>query len=97
MKARLGEVREALEVLARVRTIVEGPPFSESISVVLALAKEKGIVTKEVDRRKLDEMSQTSSHQGVMAVVTPYKYFGLNDIFKYAEGKRRKAFYNYIR
>jgi len=63
-----------------------------SISVVLALAKEKGIVTKEVDRRKLDEMSQTSSHQGVMAIVTPYKYFGLNDIFKYAEEKGEKPF-----
>jgi len=63
-----------------------------SISVVLALAKEKGIVTKEVDRRKLDEMSQTSSHQGVMAVVTPYKYFGLNDIFKTAEERGEKPF-----
>ncbi len=63
-----------------------------SISVVLALAKEKGIVTKEVDRRKLDEMSQTPSHQGVIAVVTPYKYFGLNDIFKYAEEKGEKPF-----
>ena len=63
-----------------------------SISVVLALAKEKGVVTKEVDRRKLDEMSQTSSHQGVMAIVTPYKYFGLNDIFKYAEEKGEKPF-----
>lgn len=63
-----------------------------SISVVLALAKEKGIVTKEVDRRKLDEMSQTSSHQGVMAVVTPYKYFGLNDIFEYAKEKGEKPF-----
>ncbi|MBU3178280.1 23S rRNA (guanosine(2251)-2'-O)-methyltransferase RlmB [Clostridium estertheticum] len=63
-----------------------------SISVVLALAKEKGIVTKEVDRRKLDEMSQTSSHQGVIAVVTPYKYFEINDIFKYAEEKGEKPF-----
>jgi 23S rRNA (guanosine2251-2'-O)-methyltransferase len=63
-----------------------------SISVVLALAKEKGIVTKEVDRRKLDEMSQTAAHQGVMAIVTPYKYFGLNDIFKYAEEKGEKPF-----
>lgn len=63
-----------------------------SISVVLALAKEKGIVTKEVDRRKLDEMSQTSSHQGVMAVVTPYKYFSLNDIFKTAEERGEKPF-----
>jgi len=63
-----------------------------SISVVLGLAKEKGIVTKEVDRRKLDQMSQTSSHQGVIAVITPYKYFELNDIFKYAEEKGEKPF-----
>ncbi len=63
-----------------------------SISVVLGLAKEKGIVTKEVDRRKLDQMSQTSSHQGVIAVVTPYKYFDLNDIFKHAEEKGEKPF-----
>jgi 23S rRNA (guanosine2251-2'-O)-methyltransferase len=63
-----------------------------SISVVLALAKEKGIVIKEVDRRKLDEMSQTSAHQGVIAIVTPYKYFGLDDIFKAAEEKGEKPF-----
>ena len=63
-----------------------------SISVVMALAKEKGIVTKEVDRRKLDQMSQTSAHQGVMAVVTPYKYFGLNDIFEYAQERGEKPF-----
>ena len=29
VKSRLGEVREALDVLARVRTIVEAPPFSD--------------------------------------------------------------------
>lgn len=63
-----------------------------SISVVLGLAKEKGIVTKEVDRRKLDQMSQTASHQGVIAVITPYKYFELNDIFKHAEEKGEKPF-----
>ena len=63
-----------------------------SISVVIALAKEKGIVTKEVDRRKLDQMSQTSSHQGVIAVVTPYKYFEIDDIFKYASDRGEKPF-----
>ncbi len=63
-----------------------------SISVVIALAKEKGIVTKEVDRRKLDQMSQTSSHQGVIAVITPYKYFEINDIFKYAQERGEKPF-----
>jgi len=63
-----------------------------SISVVIALAKEKGIVTKEVDRRKLDQMSQTLSHQGVIAVVTPYKYFEISDILKCAQEKGEKPF-----
>ncbi|MCB2295835.1 23S rRNA (guanosine(2251)-2'-O)-methyltransferase RlmB [Clostridium algoriphilum] len=63
-----------------------------SISIVIALAKEKGIVTKEVDRRKLDQMSQTSSHQGVIAVVTPYKYFEIDDIFKEALDRGEKPF-----
>nr|MBK5235291.1 23S rRNA (guanosine(2251)-2'-O)-methyltransferase RlmB [Clostridium sp.] len=85
-----------IEVLKSDRTIeyilIAKGDMIGSISVVLALAKEKGIVTKEVDRRKLDEMSQTSSHQGVIAIVTPYKYFQLNDIFKNAEEKGEKPF-----
>lgn len=42
-----------------------------AINVITALAKEKGIVIKEVDRRKLDSMSSTGSHQGVIAQTTP--------------------------
>lgn len=63
-----------------------------SISVVLAIAKEKGIVIKEVDRKKLDSMSVTGSHQGVIAIVTPYKYFGVEEILAYAEEKGEKPF-----
>jgi 23S rRNA (guanosine2251-2'-O)-methyltransferase len=63
-----------------------------SISIVLAIAKEKGIVIKEVDRRKLDSMSTTGSHQGVIAIVTPYKYFEVEEILAYAEQKGEKPF-----
>ncbi|MDP4177564.1 MAG: 23S rRNA (guanosine(2251)-2'-O)-methyltransferase RlmB [Bacillota bacterium] len=63
-----------------------------SITVVMALAKEKGIIVKEVDRKKLDSLSETGSHQGVIAITTPYKYCELEDILSYAESKSEKPF-----
>jgi 23S rRNA (guanosine2251-2'-O)-methyltransferase len=63
-----------------------------SINVVLGLAKEKRIVVKEVDRRKLDQMSETGAHQGVIAMVTPYNYFDLSDILEEAETRGEKPF-----
>jgi 23S rRNA (guanosine2251-2'-O)-methyltransferase len=63
-----------------------------SINVVLGLAKEKNIVVKEVDRKKLDSLSETGSHQGVIAVVTPYNYYEVDDILSFAESKGEKPF-----
>jgi 23S rRNA (guanosine2251-2'-O)-methyltransferase len=63
-----------------------------SINVVLGIAKEKGTVVKYVERAKLDEMSQTGAHQGVIAIVTPYKYFKLDDILDYAKSKDELPF-----
>ena len=63
-----------------------------SINVVKGLAKEKGIVVKEVDRKKLDSMSETGSHQGVVAMVTPYNYFQIEDILDLAKTKNESPF-----
>jgi len=63
-----------------------------SINLVLALARDKHIVVKEVDRKKLDSMSISNAHQGVIAIVTPYKYFEVEDILKFAEEKNEKPF-----
>ncbi|MDP4091497.1 MAG: 23S rRNA (guanosine(2251)-2'-O)-methyltransferase RlmB [Bacillota bacterium] len=63
-----------------------------AVNVILALAKEKGIVIKEVDRRKLDGMSTTGSHQGVIAITTPYSYCELEDILKSAGEKGEDPF-----
>lgn len=63
-----------------------------SISVITALAKEKGIVIKEVDRKKLDSMSVTGAHQGVIAQVTPFKYCEIEDILEYADKKGEEPF-----
>ncbi|WP_426348279.1 23S rRNA (guanosine(2251)-2'-O)-methyltransferase RlmB [Alloiococcus sp. CFN-8] len=63
-----------------------------SVNVIIGAAKEKGIVIKEVDRKKLDMLSETRAHQGVIAKVTPYKYVQLEDILKKAEDKGEKPF-----
>lgn len=63
-----------------------------SINLVLALARDKHIVVKEVDRKKLDSMSISNAHQGVIAIVTPYKYFEVEDMLKLAEEKNEKPF-----
>jgi 23S rRNA (guanosine2251-2'-O)-methyltransferase len=63
-----------------------------SVNLIIALAKEKHVVIKEVDRKKLDNMSVSKAHQGVVAIVTPYNYFEVQDIFKNAEEKKEKPF-----
>lgn len=86
-------VIEALKSDRTVEQILVAKGDSEgSINVIYALAKEKHIVIKEVDRKKLDQMSDTGVHQGVMAIVTPYKYFEVEDILNYAESKGEKPF-----
>lgn len=63
-----------------------------SINVVLGLAKEKKIVVKEVDRKKLNQMSETKAHQGVIAIVTPYKYCEIEDILNCAKERGEDPF-----
>ncbi|GKU27767.1 23S rRNA (guanosine(2251)-2'-O)-methyltransferase RlmB [Clostridium folliculivorans] len=63
-----------------------------SINKVIAMAKDKKVVIKEVDRKKLDSISETGAHQGVIAIVTPFKYSEVEDILKYAEEKGEKPF-----
>jgi 23S rRNA (guanosine2251-2'-O)-methyltransferase len=63
-----------------------------SVNLILALAREQKVVVKEVDRKKLDQMSVSKVHQGVIAIVTPYKYFQVEDILGYADEKNEKPF-----
>lgn len=63
-----------------------------SINKILGLAKEKRIVVKEVDRKKLDLMSETGAHQGVMAIITPYKYSSVEEILQLAKERNEDPF-----
>ena len=58
-----------------------------AIKDILTLAREKGVVVKEVHKSKLDELSETGHHQGIIALVSPYKYVEVDDILQLAAKK----------
>lgn len=63
-----------------------------SIKKVIALAKEKNIIIQYVDKNKLDEISQSHSHQGVIAKVSEYKYFEIDEVIENIKSKSEEAF-----
>lgn len=56
-----------------------------ALARLAALAKQAGAVVVETDRRKLDMMSATGAHQGVIAVTAAHSYASMEDIFARAE------------
>lgn len=54
---------------------------------IASTARGKGIVVVEADRRKLDAMSVTHSHQGVIAVAAVREYASVADILQSARDK----------
>ena len=54
---------------------------------IASTARSRGIVVVECDRRKLDGMSRTHSHQGVIALAAVREYASVDDILNAAREK----------
>ncbi len=83
------EGRNALtEALRSGRTIdkvfVAAGDTDRALQHLAAQAKEAGAVVVPVDRRKLDAMSTTRSHQGVIALAAAREYFSIDEILETA-------------
>ena len=63
-----------------------------SINEIIKLAKNKKIIITEVDKNKLDQLSETKHHQGVIAFVSPIEYKELDDIFELAKERNEAPF-----
>ena len=63
-----------------------------SILPIIRQAKKRGIIVSEVDAAKLNEMSETGSHQGVIALVPPIEYADIEDVFALAEERGEPPF-----
>jgi 23S rRNA (guanosine2251-2'-O)-methyltransferase len=74
------------------RLYVQAGERKGSINEILNLAKEKRVVITEVDKNKLDKMSETHNHQGVIAIVPPYEYADIDDILEEAKKREEKPF-----
>lgn len=54
---------------------------------IASTARSKGIVVVDADRRKLDAMSRTHAHQGVVAMAAVREYASVEDILQAARDK----------
>ncbi len=86
------EGRNALtEALRSGRTIdkvfIAAGETDRALQRLAAQAKEAGAVVVPVDRRKLDAMSTTHAHQGVIALAAAREYATLDDLLENAASK----------
>ena len=54
---------------------------------IASTARSRGIVVADADKRKLDGMSRTHAHQGVIAVAAVREYVSIEDILQVAKDK----------
>ena len=59
---------------------------------IAGMARDRGITVSDCDRRKLDAMSVTKAHQGVIAVCAVREYASVDDIFKVAAERGEEPF-----
>lgn len=63
-----------------------------SLVPIIAKAREKGIIVKETDSRKLDFMSNSGNHQGIIASAAVKEYASIDDALQLAEERGEKPF-----
>lgn len=86
------EGRNALqEALRSGRTVdkvfIASGEIDRGLQRLAAEAKEAGAVVVPVDRRKLDAMSFTHAHQGVIALAAAHVYYSIDDILEEAAAR----------
>ena len=86
------EGRNAIgEALKAGRTIdklfIASGDTDKGLQRLAAQAREAGAVVVPVDRRKLDLMSYTRSHQGVIALAAAHAYYTIDDILEEAASR----------
>lgn len=64
----------------------------KTLGHIASTARDKGVVVVECDRRKLDFMSQTHAHQGVIAVCAVRDYCTVDEILALAEERGEAPF-----
>lgn len=85
-----------IEALRAGRTIdkifIQKGETDKTLGHIASKARDAGVVVVDADRRKLDSMSQTHAHQGVIALAAVREYCTVSDILAIAAEKGEAPF-----
>ena len=85
-------VTEALNGSREVERVFIADGAEGSVSKIVAIARERGVIVDFVPKEKIDAMAPGVKHQGVVAKVSEYKYAEMEDIFSKAEASGEDVF-----
>ena len=86
-------IRELLKTEKDVDKIyVQRGGLEGAVKAILAMAAEKKIPILEVDKAKLDFLSEKGAHQGIIAVTAEHNYATLEQVMEYADSKGENPF-----
>lgn len=86
-------VREALRAGRAIDKIyIAKGDVDKTLGHIASTARGMGVVVVEADRRKLDSMSATGAHQGVVALAAVREYCTVEDILAIAEERGESPF-----
>lgn len=81
-------VMEALRAGTAIdKILVARGETDHTLGRIIFQAKKAGTVVVECDRRKLDAMSETHSHQGIIAIAAAQRYAAVEEILQSASDK----------
>ncbi len=86
-------IREALKAGRHIeRLLVAQGEIQGSVKEIVYDAKANGAIIQEVERTRLDRISITGAHQGIIAYVAVKEYVTIEDILDYAKQKGEDPF-----
>ena len=86
-------VLEALEAGHEINKmlILDGSK-DKNLQKIIEKAREKKIIVQFSERKFLDKLVEGENHQGVIAYVSPYRYFDLDEVLDIAKEKEEAPF-----
>ena len=86
-------VREALKADRNINKLyIAKGETDHTLTLIVAMAKDRGINISYTDRRKLDFFTNNGNHQGVVAVCSPVEFVSVEEILSVARDKNEKPF-----
>ncbi len=77
---------------SRKKILVTKGQLRGSINKIIGIARDRNIIIQQVDKNKLDQISEGNAHQGVAALINAYNYSSIDKILDKAKLSNRPPF-----